>query len=178
MNRSPAYKEYANKSRPAINWDTPEDSWVGIWGYDWSDQLASEILKLTNEFEHEVWQPDMRADKIYSHTFKNGLTHRMFPVVEKPNKEFFSPLMVIVLIIFYNGKYLLAESISSCLANDYPSFEVVVIDNGSTDGTKEVKLKQFRPTVSFAIWRGFTSGLIWGFRNKQFSGRHFIKAEK
>jgi len=41
-----------------------------------------------------------------------------------------------------------------------------------------VTLKQFRPTVSFAIWRGFTSGLIWGFRNKQFSGRHFIKAEK
>ena len=41
-----------------------------------------------------------------------------------------------------------------------------------------VTLKQFRPTVSFAIWRGFTSGLIWSFKNKQFSCRHFIKVEK
>lgn len=94
MNHPPAYEEHSNKPRPVINWDTPDGSWVGIWGYDWSDQLASEILKLTNEFEHEVCQPDMRADKIYSHTFKNGLTHRMFPVVEKPNKEIISPLML------------------------------------------------------------------------------------
>jgi len=45
MNHPPAYEEYADKPRPAINWDTPNGSWVGIWGYDWSDQLASEILK-------------------------------------------------------------------------------------------------------------------------------------
>lgn len=85
---------------------------------------------------------------------------------------------VIVLILSYNGKHLLEDSISSYLANDYLSFEVILIDNGSTDGTKEVTLKQFRPTASFAIWCGFTSGLIWGFKNKQFSGRHFIKAKK
>ncbi len=44
---------------------------------------------------------------------------------------------VIVLILSYNGKHLLEESISSYLTNDYPNFEVVVIDNGSTDGTME-----------------------------------------
>jgi len=67
---------------------------VGIWGHDWSDQLATEILKLTDEFEYEVWQPDLRADKIYSHTFKNGLTHRMFPAYQKTNKEIISPKML------------------------------------------------------------------------------------
>ena len=87
MNHPPTYEEHANKPRPSINWDTPINGWVGIWGYDWSDQLASEILKVTNEFEHETWQPDLRADKIYSHTFENGLTQRMFPAVEKLNKE-------------------------------------------------------------------------------------------
>lgn len=43
---------------------------------------------------------------------------------------------VIVLILSYNGKQLLENSISSYLANVYPNFEVIVIDNGSTNGTK------------------------------------------
>lgn len=47
------------------------------------------------------------------------------------------PNKVIVLILSYNGKHLLEDSVSSYLANDYPNFEVVVVDNGSTDGTKE-----------------------------------------
>ncbi len=46
MNHAPAYVEYENKPRPTVNWDTPTGSWVGIWGYDWSDQIASEILKV------------------------------------------------------------------------------------------------------------------------------------
>ena len=44
---------------------------------------------------------------------------------------------IIVLILSYNGKALLQDSISSYLENDYNRFKVVVIDNGSTDGTKE-----------------------------------------
>ena len=44
---------------------------------------------------------------------------------------------VIVLILSYNGKHLLEESISTYLANDYLNFKVIVIDNGSSDGTKE-----------------------------------------
>lgn len=43
---------------------------------------------------------------------------------------------VIVLILSYNGKHLLEDSISSYLANDYKNFKVVVVDNGSTDGTE------------------------------------------
>ena len=39
-------------------------------------------------------QPDLRADKIYSHTFENGLTYRLFPAFEKSNKEIISPLML------------------------------------------------------------------------------------
>ena len=44
---------------------------------------------------------------------------------------------VIVLILSYNGKHLLEDSVLSYLANDYENFEVAVIDNGSTDNTKK-----------------------------------------
>ncbi len=43
---------------------------------------------------------------------------------------------VIVLILSYNGRDLLDESVASYLACDYLNFRVAVIDNGSTDGTK------------------------------------------
>ena len=42
---------------------------------------------------------------------------------------------VIVLILSYNGKELLDDSVLTYLANDYQNFDVVVIDNGSSDGT-------------------------------------------
>lgn len=44
---------------------------------------------------------------------------------------------VVVLILSYNGKELLDDAVSSYLDNDYQNFEVIVIDNGSTDGTLE-----------------------------------------
>ena len=50
---------------------------------------------------------------------------------------------VTVLILSYNGKELLKDSVSSYLANDYPNFEVAVVDNGSVDGTKEFVEKEF-----------------------------------
>lgn len=37
-----------------------------------------------------------------------------------------------------------------------------------------VSLKQKRPSVSFAKWRGFFSGIGWGMKNKKFTIRHFI----
>ena len=43
---------------------------------------------------------------------------------------------VVVLILSYNGKLLLPDAIGSYQANDYEHFKIVVIDNGSTDGTR------------------------------------------
>ena len=44
---------------------------------------------------------------------------------------------VVVLILTYNGKHLLKDSVSSYLKNNYENFQIVIIDNGSSDGTKE-----------------------------------------
>ena len=79
LHHPPAYESYRNSPRPEINWDTPNGSWIGIWRYDWPDVIGNEVLKITDEFEYEVWQPDLRADRIYNHRFKNGLVHKLFP---------------------------------------------------------------------------------------------------
>ncbi|NVO21374.1 MAG: glycosyltransferase family 2 protein [Bacteroidetes bacterium] len=80
---------------------------------------------------------------------------------------------VIVLILSYNGKSLLDESISTYLANDYPNFEVAVIDNGSTDGTKEYVEKNYpgvtllRTDVNLKYSGGFNFGLSYAFEKQR-----------
>lgn len=71
---------------------------------------------------------------------------------------------VTVLILSYNGKELLKDSVSSYLANDYPNFEVAVIDNGSVDGTKEFVKKEFpkAKVVRLEKNRGYSGGFNFG----------------
>lgn len=76
---------------------------------------------------------------------------------------------VVVLILSYNGKTLLYDSISSYLINDYNNFDVVVIDNGSTDGTKEYveenwpEVKVLRISENRGYSGGFNFGLNYAF---------------
>ncbi len=76
---------------------------------------------------------------------------------------------VIVLILSYNGKKLLDDSISSYLQNNYDNFEVVIIDNGSTDQTKEYveskwpEVKVLRTEVNLKYSGGFNFGLEYAF---------------
>lgn len=46
--------------------------------------------------------------------------------------------LVSIAIITYNQKEYLRECLESCLAQDYPNFEIVVADDCSTDGTQEM----------------------------------------
>lgn len=46
--------------------------------------------------------------------------------------------LVSIAIITYNQKDFLKECIESCLAQDYPNLEIVVADDGSTDGTHDL----------------------------------------
>ncbi|OQY05511.1 MAG: hypothetical protein B6I20_01135 [Bacteroidetes bacterium 4572_117] len=83
VNHAPAYDGHRGRPRPEINWDVPNGTWVGIWGYEWHDIIGNKVLAIAEDIEYEVWQPDQRADKIYEHTFESGLVHKLFPAVEK-----------------------------------------------------------------------------------------------
>jgi len=85
---------------------------------------------------------------------------------------------VSVLILSYNGKELLEDSVSSYLANDYENFDVVVIDNGSTDNTKEYveqnfpKAKLIRLEKNRGYSGGFNFGLDYAFN--QNNAKHAV----
>jgi len=71
---------------------------------------------------------------------------------------------VSVLVLSYNGKHLLKECLDSYLANDYPAFDLTVIDNGSTDGTKEYVQNEF-PMVELLRTEknlGYSGGFNFG----------------
>jgi glycosyltransferase involved in cell wall biosynthesis len=107
----PDYDFMQDKPRPAINWDTPQGSWVGIYRNEIPDKLGEDVLRFTDEFEYEVWQPDYRADKMYSHRFEDGLVHRLFPAKDallihglKIRKKIHSQALLIYLLE-YAQKY-------------------------------------------------------------------------
>ena len=83
LDHPPAYTQYANQTRPKHNWDTEIGTWVGIWGYDWADSIGIQIMKFNSNVSYEVWQPDYRADKIYSAQLEFGLIHKNFPAKAK-----------------------------------------------------------------------------------------------
>jgi GT2 family glycosyltransferase len=71
--------------------------------------------------------------------------------------------MVSVIISDYNGIEYLASCVGSVLNTDYPNFEVILVDNASTDGSLDVARKLFSsdPRVKIICNKenlGFTGG--------------------
>jgi GT2 family glycosyltransferase len=80
---------------------------------------------------------------------------------------------VIVLVLSYNGKHLLDDSVNSYLKNDYSNFSVCVIDNGSEDDTREYIRKMYpdvhllRLEKNLGYSGGFNEGMKYAFLQKQ-----------
>jgi len=101
MPHVPAYN-FSPDEKPDVWWEKPDGSWLGFWPREWPDLLGEAVLKETNQYEWEVWQPDYRAGRIYSSTLKTGVTHRLFPAKERvyrfgleSRKGFFSEEMIL-----------------------------------------------------------------------------------
>lgn len=78
-----------------------------------------------------------------------------------------------VLILSFNGKCLLNECISSYLLNDYGNYDVTVIDNGSSDGTKQYVNENWpgvfvlRTENNLGYSGGFNLGLDFAFNEEK-----------
>lgn len=79
---------------------------------------------------------------------------------------------VIVLILSYNGKHLLDDSIGSYLKNDYPNFNICVIDNGSNDDTQKFVNEKYPSVFLLRLEKnlgysgGFNEGMKYAFEKQ------------
>lgn len=77
-----------------------------------------------------------------------------------------SPPRVAAIVLNYNGKKVTLESLESLLAMSYPAFDIVVVDNGSTDGSYGAVAEAFPQVaqVQVADNRGISYGMNFGLR--------------
>ena len=73
---------------------------------------------------------------------------------------------VTVLILTYNGKHLLDDSISSYLTQDYDNYEVCIVDNGSKDNTVEYVREKYPEVTILRTEKnlGYSGGLNFGMK--------------
>ena len=93
-------------------------------------------------------------------------------------KKVFKNKKVIAVIVTYNRKELLKESINALLSQDYDNCDVLVVDNASTDGTKdyikdELKNKKVHYCNTGANLGG-AGGFNWGIKEAYKIGCDYI----
>ena len=66
--------------------------------------------------------------------------------------------LVSVIVPAYNEERVIAQTIRSLLASDYPEFEIIVVDDGSTDNTCEVVRNQFSDDTRVALFTKENAG--------------------
>jgi glycosyltransferase involved in cell wall biosynthesis len=67
------------------------------------------------------------------------------------------PPLISIIIPVYNGEKYLFEAIDSILAQTYYPVEIILIDDGSTDGSAEIA-KRFSPAVKYCYQRNAGTG--------------------
>lgn len=70
-----------------------------------------------------------------------------------------------MVIVNFNGKEFIKDSIDGFLMTDYPNFRIIIIDNGSTDGSRELLWKTYGTNEKILIVElernfGFSGGCV------------------
>jgi len=88
-------------------------------------------------------------------------------------------LKVSIVTISYNQRKFLERTILSVLNQDYPNIEYIVVDPGSTDGSREL-IDQYGSNISKTIFeadQGPADGLNKGFKNSQGAVLAFLNSD-
>ncbi len=75
----PAYELMNKGHKYNYDWNTPSGEYIGFDAIDWPDVITKEIIKRTDRYAFEVWQPDFKADKIYSKKISENYVRKLFP---------------------------------------------------------------------------------------------------
>ena len=70
-------------------------------------------------------------------------------MIKKDKSEY--PLVSIIIITYNDRKYI-GHAIDSALGQTYPNFEIIVVDDGSTDSTSQFIVEKFNDRVKY-IWK-------------------------
>lgn len=77
--------------------------------------------------------------------------------------------LVSIIIVNYNGRQFLEKCIGSVLAQTYGNFELIIVENGSSDGSNEYIKNNFKDTrivlVESKVNLGFAGGNNLGYRS-------------
>lgn len=87
-----------------------------------------------------------------------------------------APPRVLAVVLSYEGRELVLQTLASLAASDYPALEVLVVDNGSTDGTDAAVAERF-PRVGRLRTEtnlGISGGLNLGIRHGLEQGFDFL----
>jgi len=78
---------------------------------------------------------------------------------------------VAVIVPAYNEENVICDCVSSLLQSRYPDFDIIVVDDGSTDGTAKAVREAFRDNPRVKLCRkpngGKASALNWGIARTQ-----------
>ncbi len=78
---------------------------------------------------------------------------------------------VAAVVVNYNGREITRQAVESLRRMDYPNFDLVVLDNASTDGSPEAltqafpDLRQLRLDVNRGSASGYAAGFRWAFEH-------------
>ena len=147
-------------------------------------ELASEIERLNGEIlkiqtRNNIVERDMymtfKAIEYKTWQFNNAenqILYDMYIESHKKKKDF-NPLVSIIIPV-YNGSNYLEEAIKSALAQTYKNIEIIVVNDGSTDGGLSKKVaNKFKKQISYYEKSngGVSSALNYGI--KKMKGDYF-----
>lgn len=155
------------------DWSRPEgtdrylDHFMNVHGLRWYTHAPSLVDHIGIDSTLGHISNDENAGVAFRSDFV-GYRHTLPSVPTNPtNDETASTPAVSIVLPSYNGARFLRQSIDSCLQQSFPDWELIIVDDGSTDETDQV-IRSYRESrilsIRHSINRRLPAALNTGFR--------------